>query len=197
MPTSKTSPKRRHGSKIHRIAKTTIPGAFPPPIVNDVYFSASTGEGDRQVAEDGTRLNLVNGEYRIARLIRGILYDTERATLVASVTSVDAANGFNLRRLYCTETGHWFLAHLNWWNRLFASADEFLWPLPGDTVLAFAMALVPDKDCLTFFLDWYASGLIPRNDRLAEEWAALVLSGKELKLARASFARRSPDHRGD
>ena len=75
---------------------------------------------------------------------------------------------------------------------------------PSATLAAFAADLSFDtipapvlRRTEDLFLDWYASGLIPRNDRLAEEWAALVLSGKELKLARASFAPRSPDNRGD
>lgn len=170
---------------------------FPPPIVNDVYLPASSGEPERTVAEDGTRLNVVTGEYRIARLIRGILYDTGRATLVASVTSVDAANGFNLRRLYRTDAGHWFAVHLNWWHRLFVSSDDFLWPLSDEGVLVIAMALVPDKDCLRFLLDWYEADLIPRNDALAAAWAGKALSGDDLEAARASIARLSPHPTGD
>ena len=68
---------------------TTSPTEFPPPIVNDAYLPASTGEVDRSGIETGTRLNLVTGEYRIAELIRGVLYDTDRSTLVASVTEVE------------------------------------------------------------------------------------------------------------
>lgn len=170
---------------------------FPPPIVNDVYLPESTRETDRSNPEDGMRLNLVTGDYRIAQLVRGVLYDTERSTLVASVTSVDAANGFNLRRLYRTEAGHWFVVHFNWWNRLFVTADEFLWPLPDDVVLGIAMSLVPDKDCLGFILDWYAADLIPRDDVLANRWAERVLSGEDLEAARASIASLPPESRGD
>lgn len=173
----------------------SIPAEFPPPIVNDVYLPATIGEGDRGIAETGARLNLVTGEYRIAELVRGILYDTERSTLVVSVTSVDAANGFNLRRLYRTEAGHWFVVHFNWWNRLFVTADEFLWPLPEDVVLGIAMSLVPDKDCLGFLLDWYAADLVPRNDGLATRWAERVLSGADLEAARASIASLPPESR--
>lgn len=164
---------------------------FPPPIVNDAYLSASSGEKERTIPEQGTRLNLVTGEYRIARLIRGILYDTGRATLVASVTSVDAANGFNLKRLYRTDT-IWFVVHLNWWHRLFVSSDEFIWPLPEDAVLPIATALVPDRDCAAFLLDWYGAGLIPRNDELAKEWAREVLSGEDQEAALAAIASLPP-----
>ncbi|HEX7369991.1 MAG TPA: hypothetical protein VF284_06895 [Rhodanobacteraceae bacterium] len=168
--------------------KTTIPTEFPPPIVNDVYLPASTGEVDRSGIDTGTRLNLVTGEYRIAELIRGVLYDTDRSTLVASVTAVDAANGFYLRRLYRTEAGHWFIVHFTWWHHLFATADAFLWPIPDDGVLAIAMALVPDKDCLGFILDWYAAGLIPRNDAAAKAWAERVLAEVDLEAAHAAIA---------
>lgn len=174
-------------------APNPIPPEFPPPIANDVYLPESARETERSNPEDGTRLNLVTGDYRIAQLVRGVLYDTERATLVASVTSVDAANGFNLRRLFRTEAGHWFVVHFNWWNRLFVTADEFLWPLPEDVVLGIAMSLVPDKDCLRFLLDWYAADLIPRNDGLARRWAELVLSGEDLEAARASIASLTPE----
>lgn len=165
---------------------------FPPPIVNDIYLPASTGEVGRDNSATGTRLNVVTGEYRIAELIRGILYDTDRSTLVASVTSIDAANGFNLRRLYRTGEGYWFAVHLSWWHRLFVVADEFLWPLPDDAVLGIATALVPDKDCLRFILDWYAAGLIPRNDAIANCWAKHVLTGADLEAARASIASLPP-----
>jgi hypothetical protein len=170
----------------------STPTEFPPPIVNDVYLPASTGEQERTLPERGTRLNLVTGEYRIAELIRGVLYDTERSTLVASVTSIDAANGLNLRRLYRTESGHWFVVHFNWWNRLFVSSDEFLWPLPDEVVLGIAMSLVPDKDCLRFLLDWYAANLIPRYDDAARAWAERVLSAEDQEAARASIASLPP-----
>lgn len=170
---------------------------FPPPIVNDVYLPASSGETERTHPESGSRLNLVTGEYRVAHLIRGILYDTERSTLVASVTSIDAANGLNLRRLYRTEAGHWFAVHCNWWHRLFVSSDEFLWPLPDEVVLSIAMSLVPDKDCPRFLRDWYEAGLIPRDDTLAKAWAEQALSGDDLEAARASLARLPAASRGD
>lgn len=128
-----------------------------------------------------------------SKLRIGIPYDTGHATMIASVTSVDAANGLNLRRLYRADTGNWFVAHCNWWHRLFVASDEFLWQLSDKLVLPIAMSLVPDKDCRSFLLDWYGAGFIPRNDEFARAWAGGVLSGKDLKAVRASIAKLPPE----
>lgn len=166
---------------------------FPPPIVNDVHLPRDPARSEIDGPEDATRINMATGECRIARLIRGVLYDTDHSTLVASVSCVDAANGYNLRRLYRTDAGNWFVVHLQWWHRIFATTDWIVWPLPDEAVLLMASSLVPDKDCAAFLLDWYGAGLVPRNDELAEHWAKDTLSGQDLEAARAAIASLPPE----
>lgn len=164
------------------------PPEFPDPIINDVPVSKDTNPGTVNDAALALRINFETGDVRVARIIDGIVYDTDRSTLVASITGRDAANALMLRRLYRTEDGHWFFVHFLLWPRVAAASDGFVWPIADDVVLFMASSLIPDRDCLGFLEDWYGAGILPRNDACAERWAKDVLSGEDLEAALAAIA---------
>lgn len=175
---------------------TTTPSnaeKFPDPIINDAPVSKDTNPGSVNDPAQAFRINLETGDFRVARIINGIVYDTERSTLVASVVGRDAANGCMLRRLYRAEDGHWFFVHLLVWPRVLAISDGLVWPLADETVLLMASSIVPDKDCAIFLEDWYGAGIIPRNDAYATMWAKDALSGEDLEASLAAIASRRPE----
>jgi hypothetical protein len=171
------------------------PAGWPAPIVNDQHLPPVEGEHPTVLLPDfDDSFDFTTGDCRIARTLNGIRCDTRDATLCASVGSVDAANGYFLRRLYRASAGHWFAVRLDWWHTFGLWGDDFIVQVPVDRVLDVARAVVPDKDCRRFLTDWYCGGWIPRCDDCARHWATHSLSGEDRDAVMQAIASLPPEH---
>ncbi|HEX7369990.1 MAG TPA: hypothetical protein VF284_06890 [Rhodanobacteraceae bacterium] len=169
--------------------RTGNPGGFPDPVINDQHLPPVNGEHPTVYAERcNDSFDFTTGECRIARRMDGIPFDTSDATLCASVGTLDIANGYSLRRLYRVSFDYWFAVRLDWWHTYGLWDDDFVAEVPRDRLLDAARALVPDKDCRRFLIDWYCGGWMPRCDDCARHWATHVLSGEDRETVLAAIA---------
>ncbi|MGH8190787.1 MAG: hypothetical protein ACREP2_05010 [Rhodanobacteraceae bacterium] len=160
-----------------------IPIPIPEPILTGEFLARHDG---RHIllgkAERGDEFDLTTGECRVARVIRGIRYDTAKAILVVGSSALELADGFSLQRLYRAEHLAWFLLRMEWWDGIGFRNEDFIRPVPDEHVLHRVRGIIRTADALHFLLDWYCGGWIPRNDRYARSWAEEALSADDCEI---------------
>lgn len=166
---------------------------FPAPVVHDHHLPPVDGVHPTiELPDDDIAFDLATGECRVARVIEGVHLDTRASTLVASVGTLDIANGYSFRRLYRTHDLHWFAMRLEWWSTVGLWDDDFISPVADERVVDVARALVPDAACKRFLLEWYCGGFVPRCDASAVHWAQHALSIGDCQVVMDAIAHLPP-----
>ncbi|MEO8801806.1 MAG: hypothetical protein ABI375_00445 [Rudaea sp.] len=170
---------------------TTTQTAAPTPIIReDRVHYVNDGELILTDQRRGDRFNLSTGEVVAARMINGNRYDTSRATIILGSGEFHSYGCYSLRRLYRTHQGKFFLLQMGWATDVGFIGIQSISVVEQEQVLTLAKTLLHGRDVSAFLLEWYCSGLLPRDDAFAQALAESVLSADECEMVLAAFGAR-------
>lgn len=134
----------------------------------------------------GDWIDLTTSECVVARVIKGVRYDTRAALLVASRSTFDE-QFFMLRQAFRGHDGRWFLVQVRWSFDDESCNDNLIAPIADEQVLPLIRSMIREEDVFTFFRGWYGGGWVPRNDAFMQQWAEEILSADDCEYVINTF----------
>lgn len=168
---------------------TSAASAHPEPIIHGHLIGARDGGHwvfTKPHWDDW--FNLTSGECRMARVIRGIRYDTSASVLVARHSGIDVYGLFHFRWLFLANHGAWFTVHIDGQVEQFRETSSDLRLVPAQSVMQVARLMIEPDDCLRFLTAWYGGGWIPRDDDEVRSWAEEALSANDCEIVLQAIA---------
>lgn len=178
-----------HTDSTPNMNETPVVRIHPEPIIRGHLIGARDG-GHWLFTKPhwNDRFDLTSGECRMARVIRGLRYDTSASVLVARHSGIDVYGLFHFRWLFLANHSAWFTVHIEGQVEQFRETSSDLRIVPTQSVLQVARLMIEPGDCLRFLTEWYGGGWVPRDDDEARAWAEEVLSADDCEMALNAIA---------